>query len=235
MPVRLLLIEDSQKLQYHLSEGLRKLGHEVQVSGDGRDGLWRAQSFEYDLVILDLMLPGIDGLDILARMRKSGNDIGVLILTARDRVADRVQGLRTGADDYLTKPFAFDELAARVEALGRRRFGTKSGQIAIRGLQVDTAARTVSRDGKTIEITAREYALIEFLALRRGRVFSRAEIEAHICDQNAEVNSNVVDAAVYSLRRKVDLPGERSVITTRRGMGYTILDSGDDTCPSDDE
>lgn len=232
--MRLLLIEDSEKIQFHLGEGLRKLGHEVQVTGDGKEGLWHAQSHEYDVIILDLMLPGMDGLTILSRLRKAGKETGVLILTARDRVADRVQGLRAGADDYLVKPFAFDELVARIEAVARRRFGLRNAQITIGGLTIDTAARTVSRKGKLIDITAREYALVEFLATRRGRVFSRAEIEAAICDENADVMSNVVDAAVYSLRRKVDVPGERSVIVTRRGMGYSIV-TGDDLCPSDEE
>ncbi len=232
--MRLLLIEDSEKLQFHLGDGLRKLGYEVQITGDGKEGLWYAQSQEYDVIILDLMLPGLDGLSILSRLRKEGKETSVLILTARDRVVDRVQGLRTGADDYLVKPFAFDELVARIEALARRRFGMKNGQITIRGLTIDTAGRTVSRGGKALEITAREYALLEFLALRRGRVFSRSEIEAHICDENADVMSNVVDAAVYALRRKVDVPGEPSVIVTRRGMGYSIV-TGDDLCPSDEE
>jgi DNA-binding response OmpR family regulator len=238
--VRLLLIEDSEKLQFHLRDGFQKLGHEVQVTGEGKEGLWRAQSHDFDVIILDLMLPGLDGLSILSRLRKAGKDTSVLILTAKDRVADRVQGLRAGADDYLVKPFAFDELVARIEALARRRFGMRNGQITVGGsgtgggLVIDPAARTVSRGGKPIELTAREYALLEFLATRRGRVFSRAEIEATICDENADVMSNVVDAAVYSLRRKVDVPGERSVIVTRRGMGYSIV-TGDDKCPSDDE
>lgn len=232
--MRLLLIEDSEKLQFHLAEGLGKLGHEVQVCGEGKEGLWQAQAHDFDVIILDLMLPGLDGLSILSRLRKAGKDTAVLILTARDRVADRVQGLRAGADDYLVKPFAFDELVARIEALARRRFGMRNGQIEAGGLTIAPAARKVSRGGRTIELTAREYALLEFLATRRGRVYSRGEIEAAICDENADVMSNVVDAAVYSLRRKVDVAGERSVIVTRRGMGYSIV-TGDDTCPSDDE
>lgn len=232
--MRLLLIEDSEKLQYHLSEGLRKLGYDVQVTGDGREGLWYAQSHEFDAIILDLMLPGLDGLSILSRLRKAGKETSVLILTARDRVPDRVQGLRAGADDYLVKPFAFDELVARLEALGRRRYGMKDSTITVGGLAIDTAAKAVLRDNKPIELTAREYALLEFLAKRRGRVLSRGEIEAHICDENAEVTSNVVDAAVYSLRRKIDLPDKRSIIVTRRGMGYSMI-AGDEACPSDDE
>jgi DNA-binding response OmpR family regulator len=232
--VRLLLIEDSEKLQFHLSEGLKKLGHEVQTTGDGRQGLWHAQNTDYDLIILDVMLPGLDGISILSRLRKLGKETSVLILSAKDRLPDKIQGLRAGADDYMVKPFAFEELVARIEALTRRRFGTRNSQVTIGDVTIDTAARTVSRAGHMLDLTAREYTLLEFLALRRGRVFSRAQIESHICDENAEVSSNVVDAAVYSLRRKVDLPGAPSIIKTRRGMGYSIV-TGDDTCPSDDD
>jgi DNA-binding response OmpR family regulator len=180
------------------------------------------------------MLPGLDGMSVLAQMRKAGVETPVLILTARDQVPDRVKGLRGGADDYVVKPFAFDELVARIEALNRRRFGMANAPITIGGLTIDTASRQVHRDGRPVELTAREYQLLEFLALRRGRVFSRGEIEAHVCDENAEISSNVVDAAVYTLRRKIDVPGEPSVIITRRGMGYSFV-AGDQPCPSDDE
>jgi DNA-binding response OmpR family regulator len=232
--MRVLLIEDSEKIQFHLGDGLRRLGHELHITGNGRDGLWHAQSPDFDVVILDLMLPGLDGMSVLAQMRKAGVQTPVLILTARDQVPDRVKGLKGGADDYLVKPFAFDELVARIEALARRRFGLANATITIGGLTIDTACRQVQRDGRQIELTAREYQLLEFLALRRGRVFSRTEIEAHVCDENAEVSSNVVDAAVYTLRRKIDVPGEASVIITRRGMGYCVA-AGDKPCPSDDE
>jgi DNA-binding response OmpR family regulator len=232
--VRVLIVEDSEKLRFHLKEGLAKAGYEVEATGDGREGLWHAQSRDFDAIVLDLMLPGMDGLTVLSRLRKLGKDASVLILTARDRVEDRIKGLRAGADDYLVKPFSFDELVARLEALARRRFGMVKSKITVRGLTVDTAAKSVTRDGRVVELTAREYALLEFLALRRGRVLSRSEIEAHICDENSDLNSNVVDAAVYSLRRKIDLPDEPSIIVTRRGMGYSMA-TGDDTCPSDDD
>lgn len=232
--LKLLLIEDSEKLQCHLGKGLRKLGHELQAATDGKMGLWYAQSQDYDVIILDLMLPGLDGLSLLSRLRKSGRDTSVLILTAKDKVADRVQGLRSGADDYLIKPFAFDELVARIEVLARRRFGLRDSKITIQGLTLDTVTRTALRSGHVIELTAREYQLLEFLMLRRGRVFSRAEIEAKICDENFDVNSNVVDTAIYALRRKIDLPGEPSIIVTRRGMGYGVV-AGDEICQSADE
>ena len=232
--MKLLLVEDSEKLQFHLGEGLRKLGHELQAATDGKMGLWYAQSHDYDVIILDLMLPGLDGLSVLSRLRKSGKDTSVLILTAKDEVADRVLGLRSGADDYLVKPFAFDELVARIEVLARRRFGLKDSRVTVQGITLDTVARTASRGGQVIELTAREYQLLEFLVLRRGRVFARAEIEAKICDENVDVSSNVVDTAIYALRRKIDLPGEPSIIVTRRGMGYSVV-AGDEQCPSDDE
>jgi len=232
--VRVLIVEDSEKLRFHLKDGLVKAGYEVEATGDGREGLWHAQTKDFDAIVLDLMLPGMDGLSVLSRLRKLGKETSVLILTARDRVEDRVKGLRAGADDYLVKPFSFDELVARLEALGRRRFGIAKSKITVRGLTVDTAAKAVSRGGKVIELTAREYSLLEFLALRRGRVLSRTEIEAHICDENSDLNSNVVDAAIYSLRRKIDVPDEPSVIVTRRGMGYSMA-TGDDICPSDGE
>jgi DNA-binding response OmpR family regulator len=228
--MRLLLIEDSERLRRHLGEGLRKAGYEVDCSEEGREGLWRAQSNDYAVIILDLMLPGMDGLAILGSLRKAGSQAGVLILTARGQLNDRVQGLRAGADDYLTKPFAFDELAARIEAIIRRRFAIRNSMLSVRGLSIDVAGRAVTRKGQTIELTAREYALLEFLAIHRGRVFSRSEIEERVRDNASEINSNVVDATVYSVRRKIDLPGEESIITTRRGMGYAI--ASEDACPS---
>ncbi|HEY4328323.1 MAG TPA: response regulator transcription factor [Phycisphaerae bacterium] len=231
--MRILIVEDSDKLRFHLKEGLVKAGYEVEATGDGREGLWHAQTRDFDAIVLDLMLPGMDGLSVLSRLRKLGKETSVLILTAKDRVEDRVKGLRAGADDYLVKPFSFDELVARLEALGRRRFGIAKSKITVRGLTVDTTAKAVTRDGKPIELTAREYCLLEFLALRRGRVLSRTEIEAHICDDNSDLNSNVVDAAIYSLRRKIDVGDEPSIIVTRRGMGYSMA-TGDDACPSED-
>ncbi len=174
------------------------------------------------MIILDLMVPGMDGLSILRTLRAKGSQTHVLILTARDAVEDRVLGLSTGADDYLTKPFAFAELLARIRALARRRHQQKNPILDIGPLKIDTAARAVSRAGETLDLAAREYAILEFLALRRGEVISRTTIEQHIYDEHVEPMSNVVDAAIYTLRRKIDLPGEPSLIETRRGMGYMI-------------
>src|SRR6185437_8799299 len=177
---------------------------------------------QYDVIILDLMLPKLDGLSLLRRLRESDNRTHVLILTARDTVEDRVLGLRTGSDDYLVKPFAFDELLARVEALARRAHGVKTPVLRVGQIEIDTAQRVVRKGPDALELPPREFALLEYLAMRRGTVVSRTEIERHIYDDQAEPMSNVVDAVVYSLRRKIDSPGGPSLIQTRRGMGYVL-------------
>ena len=220
--MRLLLVEDSERLQRSLGAGLRRAGHAVDVSGTGPDGLWRATGTDYDVVVLDVMLPELDGLSVLRQLRERGRDVHVLLLTACDTVENRVTGLRAGADDYLVKPFAFDELLARVEALGRRRTGRKDPVVRVGDLEVDPATQAVSRGGRAIALLPREYALLLYLAGRAGQVVSRAEIEAHIYDDRAEPMSNVVDSAVCALRRKVDRPGEPSLIATRRRAGYVL-------------
>ncbi|PYJ00595.1 MAG: DNA-binding response regulator [Verrucomicrobia bacterium] len=193
--MHLLLIEDSPRLQASLGRGLRKAGYVVDIASDGNEGLWLAQSNRYDVIILDLMLPGLDGLSLLRRLRTEQNGTHVLILTARDTVENRVAGLQTGADDYLIKPFAFEELLARVQALCRRSYQRKSPRINIGDLEIDTVARIVRRKGKPIELTAREFMLLEYLAFRRGHVVSRTEIETHIYSDTAEVMSNVIGKA----------------------------------------
>ena len=220
--MRLLFVEDSKRLQTSVGRGLRKAGYVVDVTGDGKEGLWLAESNEYDAIILDLMLPGLDGLSLLRQLRQHDNNVPVLILTAKDTLEDRVGGLHLGADDYLIKPFAFAELLARVHTQCRRRYGRKNTPIVIGGLQIDTVARVVKRDGKTINITAREFGLLEYLALRRGEVVSRREIEAHLYGETTELMSNSVDSAVCILRRKICPPGVPSLIHTRRGMGYVL-------------
>ena len=220
--MRLLLVEDSERLQRSLGTGLRRAGYAVDVTGTGTDGLWRATSTDYDVIILDVMLPGIDGLSVLRQLREKGRTTHVLLLTARDTIADRVNGLRAGADDYLVKPFAFDELLARIEALCRRQQGRKSSTLQIGDLIIDTLARTVHRGTTPIVLLPREFALLLYLAGRAGEVVSRTEIETHIYDDRVEPMSNVVDSAVCALRRKIDLPGVASLITTRRRLGYVL-------------
>ena len=184
--MRLLLVEDSERLQRSISAGLRKEGYAVDIAGDGNEGLWYATHHTYDVIILDLMLPQLDGLSVLRRLRELGGEYGtahVLVLTAKDTVADRVTGLQAGADDYLIKPFAFDELVARIQALTRRKHGTKTPTIVVDYLRIDTVSRRVMRDGVEIELSAREFSLLEYLALRQGQVVSRSEIEAHLYDE----------------------------------------------------
>lgn len=223
--MRILLIEDSERLQRALATGLRKVGYAVDVTGDGQEGLWYATHHVYDVIVLDLMLPSLDGLSLLKNLRAGAPEYAnanVIMLTAKDTVADRVSGLRAGADDYLVKPFAFDELLARIEALTRRHHGARNPTRTIGELTIDSAARIVWRQGERIELSAREYSLLEFLVLRLGQVVTRSEIEAHLYDEHAEIMSNVIDAAVYSLRKKIDSPGQPSLIQTRRGMGYVL-------------
>ena len=220
--MHLLLIEDSPRLQSSIGRGLRKAGYALDIASDGKEGLWLAESSSYDAIILDLLLPGLDGLSLLRQLRAKQNSVHVLILTARDTVEDRVTGLRSGADDYLIKPFAFEELLARVQALCRRSYQRKNPSIKIGDLEIDTAARVARRKGKEIELTPREFKLLEYLALRRGQVVSRCEIEAHIYPDAAELMSNAVDSAICNLRKKITPGAARPLIQTRRGMGYLL-------------
>lgn len=224
--MRILLIEDSPRLQRSLGAGLRKANYAVDVVGDGREGFQKARYGEYDAIVLDLMLPGLDGLALLKKLREEGKNTHVLILTAKDTVEDRVRGLQIGADDYLVKPFAFEELLARIQALVRRGHGEKNPRLRLGRLEIDTSARTATVSGAPVNLTPREYALLEYLARRRGAVVSRAQIERHIYDDTAELTSNAVDSAICALRRKIDPPGMPSLIRTRRGMGYTLQEGG---------
>ncbi len=224
--MKILFVEDSVRLRETVGRGLQKAGHAVDASGDGPEGLWYAESNDYDVIILDWMLPGMDGMSILQKLREQGKATPVLFLTARDAVDDRVLGLQSGADDYLVKPFAFEELLARVQTLARRGFGVRSAGITVADLIIDTAAKTAVRKGRRLDLTPREYRLLECLALRRGSVVSRSEIETHIYDERAEPMSNVVDSTVCSLRKKIDAPGFAPLIHTRRGMGYVLEESG---------
>ena len=205
-----------------MGAALRKSGYAVDVSGDGEEGLYLARSNNYDVIVLDIMLPGIDGLAVLSRLRQDGKSTHVLLLTAKDTVEDRVTGLRSGADDYLVKPFALDELLARVEALARRSYGVKDPVIRIGQLEIDSTRRVARREGSPIDLRPQEFSLLQYLALRRGSVVTRDEIETHIYDELAEPMSNVVEVAVYRLRKKIDPPAGPSLIETRRGVGYLL-------------
>jgi two-component system OmpR family response regulator len=217
--MRILVVEDEPDLLRTVAQALREDGYAVDEAGDGTEGLYKATTWEYDAVVLDLLMPGLTGWEVLQRLRKT-HRTPVLILTARDQVQDRVRGLDNGADDYLTKPFHLMELRARLRALIRRSVGAASSEIRIGLLTLDMRSRQVTRDDVVIALTPREYALLELLALHRGRVVSRTEIYDHLFDEHEESLSNLVDVHVSNLRRK--LGGD--FITTRRGQGYILHD-----------
>ena len=217
--MKILVIEDSEPLQRSLRHGLHRSGFAVDVVGDGEDGLDYARHGSYDVIVLDLMLPKLDGLTLLQRLRAGGNDTHVLILSAKDQVEERIAGLKAGADDYLTKPFAFEELVARIRALVRRRYDTHSPVHTVGPLRVDTARCTVEREGEEVALTRQEYALLEYLLARRGRVVSKAELLDHLYAGHGQGSENAVEVLIHHLRRK--LHGQE-VIRTRRGHGYLV-------------
>ncbi len=220
--MRILLVEDYAPLRDSVAQALREAGFAVDVSADGEEGLWYAQSGQYDVLVLDIVLPGRDGLSILRQIRQSGCGVPVLLLTAKDTVADRVAGLDLGADDYLVKPFALEELLARVRALLRRKYETADPVIRVKDLEVNTVSRAVHRAGERIDLTAREYALLEFLAHRAGQIVSRTDIWEHVYDFASTAESNVVDVYVGYLRKKIERPARPRLIHTRRGRGYVL-------------
>ena len=222
--MRILYVEDSERLARSVQTGLRRLGHAVDVVHEGVRGLSYARHNPYDLLILDIMLPGMDGLSILDELRRGGQDTHVLLLTAKDTVEDRVTGLKTGADDYLVKPFAFEELAARVDALGRRVRGPATPRLEIGNLIIDTSARIVKRGERALDLSRREYSLLKYLASRKGEIVSRIEIEDQLYDEDTLPLSNVVASTVCGLREKLEHEGETRLIHTRRGMGYVLAE-----------
>jgi DNA-binding response OmpR family regulator len=222
LSVRVLLVEDFEVLRDAIALGLREAGFAVDAAADGETGLWFAQTNDYDVIVLDIMLPKIDGLTILKQLRAARKGTHVLILTARDTPDDRVNGLDLGADDYLVKPFVFAELLARIRALVRRRYAVKSPSIRVADMEIDTTTRSVRRDDEVIELSAREYALLEFLALRAGQVVTRTQIWEHVYEFNSSAESNVVDAFIRLLRKKIERPHLPALIHTRRGHGYVL-------------
>jgi DNA-binding response OmpR family regulator len=224
--MRVLVVEDYEPLARSVAQGLREAGYAVDLAADGEEGLWYAESNAYDAIVLDVMLPKLDGLSLLRKLREKKNPAAVLILTARDRVVDRVTGLDAGADDYLVKPFEFAELLARLRAVIRRRYQVQEAVIRIADLELDTGARLVKRGGDQVTLSAREYALLEYLALRKGQVVTRAEIWEHVYDFASDPTSNVVDVYIGYLRRKLDHQREPKLIQTRRGHGYMLGEPG---------
>jgi two-component system OmpR family response regulator len=220
--VRLLLVEDDGKLARAVARGLRHEGYAVDVVGDGDAALMQAAVYAYDAVVLDVMLPERDGLEVCRLLRERGCRSPVLMLTARVRVADRIVGLDAGADDYLPKPFDFGELLARLRALLRRAPSERRPRLEVGDLVVDPATHAVSRGGSTVELTAREFAVLEFMARHPGEVISRTRLLEHVWDENYLGSTNIVDVYVGYLRRKLELPFSRPLIRTIRGVGFAL-------------
>jgi DNA-binding response OmpR family regulator len=220
--VRVLLVEDHKPLVRALRQGLEEEGLAVDVAMDGEEADFKARSAQYDAIVLDIMLPKKDGLTLLKGWRQAGLKTHVLMLTARGSLDDKVRGLDTGADDYLTKPFELEELLARLRALIRRGHEVKDPVIRVHDLEIDTATRSVKRAGQAIHLTPREYALLQFLAFHRGRVVSRTMIWEHLYDEHDENTSNVVDVYIRYLRNKIDKGFEPPLILTRWGEGYML-------------
>ncbi len=222
--MRILLVEDEEKVLRFVSRGLRAEGFAVDEAKDGEHGLDLATSYQYDLVILDIMLPQVSGTEILRQMRNRGQLTPVLMLSARDQINDKVTHLESGADDYLTKPFSFTELQARVKALMRRRHHDFSSRIQIADLEIDRLAHQIKRAGRRINLSAKEYALLEYLATNAGRTLSRTMIIEHVWDQSFEGLTNIVDVYVKQLRHKIDEGQAYKLIHTVRGIGYRLGD-----------
>lgn len=220
--MRVLVIEDSSRLRRSLCNGLRHEGFAVDTTGDGREGLDFAQVYDYDAIVLDLMLPSVDGLTILKLLRRQGNSTHILILSAKDQLEDRLCGLDLGADDYLVKPFAFEELCARLRALMRRFYKVKDPCIRLGDLRIDTAQRLAQMGERQLSLTRNEYAVLEYLALSQGRLLSRDLMRDHLYTHEADVSSNVIDVVICTLRRKLKAAGCPDVIRTVRGQGYLI-------------
>jgi heavy metal response regulator len=218
----MLLVEDDPRIARFVSQGLREQAYAVDVTADGEDALYKASINDYDAVILDVMIPGRDGFEVCRELRAAGSSVPVIMLTARDAIQDRITGLDTGADDYLTKPFEVAELLARLRALLRRGHVVRPASIHIADLVIDTQAHRVTRGGRLIELTAKEYALLEYLAREQGRVLGRAEIAEHVWDENFDSFSNLIEVNINRLRRKMDDGFATALIHTRRGEGYML-------------
>jgi DNA-binding response OmpR family regulator len=236
--MRLLLVEDDPGVLRFVLKGLREQAYAVDTATTGDDALYQAEINTYDLIILDVMIPGRDGFAVCKQIRKTGNRVPILMLTALDGVEDRITGLDVGADDYLAKPFAFRELLARLRALLRRSGELRPPNITVADLVVDTAAQTVTRGGRRIPLTTKEYALVEFLARNAGRVVGRAAIAEHVWDETFDPFSNLIEVYVNRLRHKIDADSKQPLLHTRRGAGYLFgpeeeIAAGDDAADRD--
>lgn len=226
--MRILLVEDEPSAAKMLAKGLREHSYAVDMVGDGEAALYQLSIYDYDLLILDVMLPRKDGFEVCREMRAAGSSVPVLMLTARDMVEDKIAGLDLGADDYLTKPFDFGELLARIRALLRRREALCPSLLVVADLEIDTHSKHVRRAGRNIQLTVKEYGLLEYFARNVNRVLGRAEIAEHVWDENFDIFSNLIEVYVQRLRRKIDDGHQVKLFQTRRGEGYVLTSANED-------
>nr|WP_314114302.1 response regulator transcription factor [uncultured Leptotrichia sp.] len=220
--MKILLAEDEVDLNNVVTRYLKKNGYSVDSVLDGEEALDYLEYGEYDLVILDIMMPKVDGFEVIKKLRNKGNHTSVLMLTARDSADDKVKGLDLGADDYIVKPFDFNELLARIRAVVRRKYGNSSNKLVIGDLILDTSEKSVTRAGKQIELTGKEYEVLEYLMQSKNRILSREQIKEHVWDFDYEGDSNIIDVLIKNIRKKIDIEDGKQIIYTKRGLGYVI-------------
>ena len=220
--MKILLAEDEVDLNNVVTRYLKKNGYSVDSVLDGEEALDYLEYGEYDLVILDIMMPKVDGFEVIKKLRNKGNHTSVLMLTARDSADDKVKGLDLGADDYIVKPFDFNELMARIRAVVRRKYGNSSNKLVIGDLILDTSEKSVTRAGKQIELTGKEYEVLEYLMQSKNRILSREQIKEHVWDFDYEGDSNIIDVLIKNIRKKIDIEAGKQIIYTKRGLGYVI-------------
>ena len=220
--MKILLAEDEVDLNNVVTRYLKKNGYSVDSVLDGEEALDYLEYSEYDLVILDIMMPKVDGFEVIKKLRNKGNHTSILMLTARDNADDKVKGLDLGADDYIVKPFDFNELLARIRAVVRRKYGNSSNRLVIGDLILDTSEKSVTRAGKQIELTGKEYEVLEYLMQSKNRILSREQIKEHVWDFDYEGDSNIIDVLIKNIRKKIDVEAGKQIIYTKRGLGYVI-------------
>ena len=220
--MKILLAEDEVDLNNVVTRYLKKNGYSIDSVLDGEEALDYLEYGEYDLVILDIMMPKVDGFEVIKKLRDKGNHTSVLMLTARDSADDKVKGLDLGADDYIVKPFDFNELLARIRAVVRRKYGNSSNKLVIGDLILDTSEKSVTRAGKQIELTGKEYEVLEYLMQSKNRILSRDQIKEHVWDFDYEGDSNIIDVLIKNIRKKIDIEAGKQIIYTKRGLGYVI-------------
>ena len=222
--MKILLAEDEIDLNNIVTKYLKKNGYSVESVFNGEEALDYLEYDEYDLIILDIMMPKINGFEVIKKLRSKGNHTPILLLTARNSSEDKVKGVDLGADDYIVKPFDFNELTARIRTIVRRRYGNSSNELSIGDLVLDTSKKTVTRAGKTIELTGKEYSILEYLMQSKNRILSREQIKTHVWDYNYEGDSNIIDVLIKNIRKKIHVEDGKQIIYTKRGLGYVVKD-----------